>query len=214
MSESLQAYWSFRSPYSYLICPDLIRLKAQFDIEIELKVVLPIAVRSKELVFDVSNRNKVSYILMDMSRRAEYLGLPIKFPEPDPVVQNRETFQVADEQPHIFQLCKLGVEANCRGKGVEFAHSMSRLIWGGTTNWNERNHMVLAAQEAGLDLSSMEESIINSDHMDEVENNQASLEQAGHWGVPTVVVRGEPFFGQDRVKTLEWRLDQLGLRKE
>ncbi len=58
----------------------------------------------------------------------------------------------------------------------------------------------------------MEASILNVDHMDEVKENQASLERAGHWGVPTVVVRGEPFFGQDRVETLEWRLDQLGLR--
>ncbi|CAA0121204.1 Uncharacterised protein [Halioglobus japonicus] len=28
-----------------------------------------------------------------------------------------------------------------------------------------------------------------------------------------MVVRGEPFFGQDRVETLRWRLDQFGLAK-
>ena len=39
------------------------------------------------------------------------------------------------------------------------------------------------------------------------------LEEAGHWGVPTMVFRGEPFFGQDRVDTLRWRLDQCGLGK-
>ncbi len=128
MSEKIQAYWSFRSPISYLITPDLIRLRNEFEIDFELKVVLPIAVRSKEIVFDLNYKNKVSYILMDLSRRAEFLGLPIKFPDPDPVVQNRETYQVDDEQPHIYRLCRLGVEANRRGRGIDFAASVSRRI--------------------------------------------------------------------------------------
>ena len=33
----------------------------------------------------------------------------------------------------------------------------------------------------------------------EVAANQAALEAAGHWGVPTLVFKGEPFFGQDRI---------------
>lgn len=45
----------------------------------------------------------------------------------------------------------------------------------------------------------------------EVERNQQDLEAAGHWGVPTFVFRGEPFFGQDRIDTLCWRLDREGL---
>ncbi|MEX0604444.1 MAG: DsbA family protein [Marinobacter sp.] len=47
----------------------------------------------------------------------------------------------------------------------------------------------------------------------EIEDNQQMLADAGHWGVPTFVVDGEPFFGQDRIDTLKWRLDQMGLGK-
>ena len=47
----------------------------------------------------------------------------------------------------------------------------------------------------------------------EVAANQAALEAAGHWGVPTMVFEGEPFFGQDRFDVLVWRLKQRGLRK-
>ena len=39
-----------------------------------------------------------------------------------------------------------------------------------------------------------------------------ALEAAGHWGVPTSVFAGEPFFGQDRLELLLWRLRQHGLR--
>jgi 2-hydroxychromene-2-carboxylate isomerase len=41
--------------------------------------------------------------------------------------------------------------------------------------------------------------------------NDAALRAAGHWGVPTAVFQGEPFFGQDRLETLIWRLRQHGL---
>jgi adenylate cyclase len=38
------------------------------------------------------------------------------------------------------------------------------------------------------------------------ENNLA-LRVAWHWGVPTMVFEGEPFFGQDRFDMLFWRMD-------
>ena len=45
-----------------------------------------------------------------------------------------------------------------------------------------------------------------------VEDNQTAHTAAGHWGVPTVAFQGEPFFGQDRLDVLRWRLDQAGLK--
>jgi len=211
--ENLDVYWSFRSPYSYLVTPDLEQLEQDYAINIALKVVLPIAVRAKATLFDASNRKPAMYIIMDSLRRAEFLGMPMIFPpKPDPVVQNYETLQVAEDQPLIMRVAKLGVEAGRQGQGVAFAKVMSALIFGGTESWDEGDHIANAAQHCGLDLSAMEAAIANGDHMQEIERNHADLEAVGHWGVPTMVVRGEPFFGQDRVETLRWRLDQLGLR--
>jgi 2-hydroxychromene-2-carboxylate isomerase len=34
-----------------------------------------------------------------------------------------------------------------------------------------------------------------------------------HWGVPTMVYEGEPFFGQDKIELLLWRMQQKGLQK-
>ena len=44
-------------------------------------------------------------------------------------------------------------------------------------------------------------------------DNQEAVEAAGHWVVPTMVFAGEPFFGQDRIDLLVWRLKQHGLRR-
>jgi 2-hydroxychromene-2-carboxylate isomerase len=46
-----------------------------------------------------------------------------------------------------------------------------------------------------------------------IERNQADHEAAGHWGVPTCAYEGEPFFGQDRLDVLLWRLKQAGLEE-
>ena len=213
MSEALDVYWSFRSPYSYLVTPDLLQLEKDFDVDINLRVVLPIAIRAKAALFDASNRKPTQYILMDWERRAAFLGRPHAWPNPDPVVQNYETKAVSEEQPHIFRLSKLGVEAQRCGKGIAFATAVSHLIFGGTANWHEGAHLAKTAASCGLDLEKMEQATADGDHLAEIERNQDGLEQAGHWGVPTMVVRGEPFFGQDRVDTLRWRLDLLGLSK-
>ena len=210
----VDVYWSFRSPYSYLATPELERLADEFDVAVNLRVVLPIAVRTKETVFDPKNRKPAQYIMLDSARRAEFLGLPLSFPpSPDPVVQDYATFEVAEEQPYIFRLCKLGVEAQRQGKGIEFAARVSRVILGGTKDWDQGDHLKNAAAAAGLDLDLMDRAIADGDHLAEIEQNQKDLDASGHWGVPTMVVRGEPFFGQDRIETLRWRLDKYGLRK-
>ena len=113
----------------------------------------------------------------------------------------------------FFGLCKLGVEAQRQGKGIEFAARVSRVILGGTKDWDKGDHLKNAAAAAGLDLDLMDRAIADGDHLAEIEQNQKDLDASGHWGVPTMVVRGEPFFGQDRIETLRWRLDKYGLRK-
>ncbi len=213
MRETVDVYWSFRSPYSYLVGPDLLRLASDFEVYVRLRIVLPIAIRSKQTIFDPDNRKPADYIQIDYKRRAEFLGMPVADPNPDPIVQNMDTFEVSEEQPYIYRLVKLGVEAERRGKGIYFAVKVSRLIFGGTADWHEGNHIENAVNSIGLDLGEMEMAIRNGDHLDEVEENQRSLDRAGHWGVPTMVFREEPFFGQDRIDTLRWRLENCGLKK-
>ena len=212
-TEDVDVYWSFRSPYSYLVTPDLLRLREDYDVSIEMRIVYPIAVRNPSLVFDPSNPNKSRYIVRDARRRAEFLGMPFEGPRPDPIVQEAGTMAVAEEQPYIHRLSALGIEAQRRGRGVEFVTEVSALIFGGTQDWDQGDHLKHAADRAGLVLADLDAALENGDQLAEVETNQQALAAVGHWGVPTMVIREEPFFGQDRIKTLRWRLDQYGLAR-
>tara|TARA_R110000772_G_scaffold37859_1_gene89651 strand:+ start:541 stop:813 length:273 start_codon:yes stop_codon:yes gene_type:complete len=89
------------------------------------------------------------------------------------------------------------------------------LIWGGVQGWNEGDHLEKAAARAGLDLAELKaEAETQAEELDsEIAENQRALEAAGHWGVPTLVFEGEPFFGQDRIELAVWRMQQKGLAK-
>ena len=212
--KNVDVFWSFRSPYSYLAAPDLLALQKDFTIKITFRPVLPIAVRDPDILFTPAGMKKVKYIQLDWERRAEFLGMEHKWPSPDPIVQDLKTLKIAAEQPYIYRLTYLGVEAQRLGRGIEFAAEVSKLIFGGTQNWHLGEHLAHAAKRACLDLASMDEAIASGDHKLEVASNQQMLDEAGHWGVPTFVFNGEPFFGQDRIETLRWRLDKPGLRRE
>lgn len=212
MTNNIDVYFSFRSPYSYLVTPDLLRLEQDFDVELRLRPVLPLAVRRPDF-FSPENLKRAKYIRMDWLRRAEFLGMAGVWPDPDPIVQDMETYQIAEEQPYIYELSKLGVEAERQGKGIEFAKEVSHLIFGGTKNWNTGNHLAEVATRLGLNLEQMRSAIETGDHLNQIEANQRALDEAGHWGVPSLVFEGEVFFGQDRIDTLRWRLDKSNLRK-
>jgi 2-hydroxychromene-2-carboxylate isomerase len=212
MSGTVDVFWSFRSPYSRLVVPDLLKVREDFEVDVRFRPVLPLAVRSPETLFNPADRRAPMYIVRDSMRRGEMLGRPVIYPlQPDPIVQDFKTMKVAVDQPHIYRLTKLGVEAARRGRGLEFAGNVSAHIFGGTKDWDKGDILKEAAAAAALDLADMDAAIADGDHMAEIERNHEALDASGHWGVPTMVYQTEPFFGQDRIDTLRWRLEQAGL---
>jgi len=215
MSLEFELYFSFRSPYSYLAVPRIRALSRDYDVDVNVRVVLPLAVRSSDF-FQKVNPLWPSYLLRDVTRIAEFLGLKMHWPRPDPVVQEFPSRKVAEEQPYIHRISRLGAAAAETDCAVAFLDEVSQIIWNGeTTGWHEGEHLARASARAGLDLAELE-ALVNVDPASydaAIEASQRGLEEAGHWGVPTMVFQGEPFFGQDRIELLVWRLEQAGLRR-
>ncbi len=212
-AHSIDVFWSFRSPYSYLATGRLVELEARYALDVKVRPVLPIAVRTPEF-FRRVNPLFPAYLVRDVLRLGQFLGIPIRWPRPDPVVMNPDGSYPL-EQPWIHRLTRLGVAAAERGRGLPFLDEVSKLIWDGRTEgWHEGAHLSEATGRAGLDLAELDEAIEkDSKHfVDAIDANQAALEAAGHWGVPTMVFEGEPFFGQDRLDLLEWRLEKAGVQ--
>lgn len=217
MSNELEidVFWSFRSPWSYLATPRLRDWQDSYHLKVNFRPVYPIAIRTPEFFHSVDPQ-WFSYFMTDIFRVAEFLDLPFVWPRPDPVVQiidDEGKRQTHPEQPHIHRLTRLGIAAAEQGRGIEFADETSRLIWGGTVDWHTGDHLAQATQKAGLSLEALDDLIVQEEQRLElvITDNEAAHREAGHWGVPTCAFNGEPFFGQDRLDVLFWRLKKAGL---
>ena len=213
MTHQVDLYWSFRSPYSYLVTPRLIELERDWQANVNVRVVTPIAVRKPDF-FANAQPQWFSYFMRDCHRSAEFVGVPFRWARPDPVVMDPMTRTYPKDQPHIHRLCRLGQLAAERGKGLPFLWEVSRTIWSGEVDdWHLGDHLAEAAARAGCDLAEMDAVILAEQaRLDAaLETSEAAQLEAGHYGVPLMVYDGEPFFGQDRFDQLLWRMQQKGL---
>ena len=212
----IDLYFSYRSPYSYLILPRMLKLKEEYDIEINFKVVYPIAIRMPEWF---EGKNIFTYFffkMIDMRRQAKKLGVPFTTKlKPDPIRQNIMTGKISSHQPYIFDICHLGQMAQMKGVGMEFAFEVSSLIFGGVENWNTDENLSEAAKKVGLDLNLLKESVRvhEEEIIGQIKQNQVDQLNAGHHGVPLTVIGDKYFFGQDLFDKIMETLLELGLKK-
>ncbi len=215
MTLSVDLFWSFRSPYSYLATPRLVEMQRDYDLNIHVRPVYPLAVRSGQF-FSQVNPLWIPYLMRDTFRLSQMLGLPYRWPRPDPVVVEPSTRAATPNQPYIHRLTRLGCAAAEAGHGLGFLNEVSRVIWSGEIqNWHEGDYLANAAARAGLDLADLDEKITADPDKYEaiIQANQQAHQDCGHWGVPTMAFEDEPFFGQDRLDALLWRLKLNGLTR-
>ena len=212
----IDLYFSYRSPYSYLILPRMLRLKEKYDIEINFKVVYPIAIRMPEWFEGKNFFTFFFFKMIDMRLQAKKLGIPFTSKlKPDPIRQNIMTGKISSHQPYIFDICHLGQMAQIKGVGMEFAFEVSSLIFGGVENWNTDENLSEAAKKVGLDLNQLRESVNvhEEEIIGQIKQNQVDQLNAGHHGVPLTVIGDKHFFGQDQFDKIMETLKEKGLKE-
>ena len=211
----IDLYFSYRSPYSFLILPRILELKEKYEIDINFKIVYPLAIRKPEF-FDKKGLPYFLALSLDANKKARRLGMSFTTKlKPDPIVQNTVTGKIAKNQPYIFDICHLGQMAEIKGVGIEFAFEVSSLIFGGVENWNSDENLSNAAKKVGLDLMQLRESVtVHEDKIiEQIKQNQVDQLNAGHHGVPLTVIGDKYFFGQDQFEKIMETLEENGLKE-
>ena len=218
--------WSMRSPYSYLSMSRLTYLHSNYNVDLTIRFLMPVAVRSTKGgegkaggLFSISY--KVPDLMWDTVRQGKYLGIPFRYAVPDPIWQNlypphEGDFQYVHgptKQPYVAWITRLGNYCELQGKSVEFINEISHLIWAG-----EVDHWPAHVKERfnrieGLDYDEAIASIQADPSAVDArwQENQAIMAHTGHGGVPLMIFQNEPFFGGDRFDQFVWRLQQSGL---
>ena len=205
-------YFSFRSPYSYLILPRMVNLRDKHNVNVNFKLVYPLAIREPEF-FKGKNLFTYFYIRsIDYKKHAKLNGMKFVAPKPDPINQNMLTGKISKHQPYIFKLCHF-CQAIEKSKQLDFALEVSNLIFGGFQDWHMDESISAVTAKLGLNFNDIEQSRQQNDDKlkDEILLNQKQQLKAGHHGVPLTVYKDKFFFGQDRFHHLISALEQDGL---
>ncbi len=225
----IDVYYSMRSPYSYLSLFRLAYLNSNFNVNVNVKVIFPIAARTAK----PGQKSGIGgrwyfwgYTLNDAPRTALYEGIPFRMFNPDPILADTyppdSATQITapmEKQPYITWLVRLANAAQLEGKTLEYCLAVSPLIFGAQTKIGEWPfHVEAAFNSIGMNYNHVIKDIkANPAKYDAVwEQNQVDFQMTGQGGVPTMSWNGEPFFGQDRFDQFFWRLRENGLtqRKE
>ena len=223
---NVDVFWSMRSPYCYISLDRILEMRRKYHVNINLKVVWPIAIKDPSAFIAMKDmKYRLAYQDIDSFRSAAFRGVPMRYPVPDPVAQEAAKdskygkILPFDKQPDIQFLSRTAIAATEMGKGWEYLNEVSRLVWNGQKRpWNADNykHVRDAMIAAGLDADKIIKDITaNPKKYDKMLDANVDLQltnDSKHSGVPNFVFRQEPFFGQDRMSMLIWRLKQYGLR--
>ena len=208
-------YFSVRSPYSYLILPCIKMLRDKYDVDVNFKLVYPIAIRMPEFF---ERKNLFTYFwwkMIDMKFKARRLGMKMIFPmRPDPIQQDTLTGKISDHQPYIFDICHF-LQAVEKDKQLDFALEVSQCIFGGVKDWHTDESLIGITSKLGLNFHEIKQRVSQNKNklIDEIKKNQKEQLLAGHHGVPLTVFKDKFFFGQDKFDDLVKALKKEGLEE-
>lgn len=179
-------WFSFRSPYSWIAVPRMLKLARHYNAELRLRFVLPMVMRGLPVP-----RTKRLYIVLDTKREAERIGLPF----------GRIVDSVGQGAARALAVIHHAIPL---GKGEAFAELGCRAVFADGIDIASEEGLLDVARRAGLTEDLVAKALADPTWEQAVEGNRRELFEAGLWGVPSFRVDGRPaHWGQDRFWALE-----------
>lgn len=187
----LELFHSIRSPYSYLSLKRVYKIADAFGLKLNLRPVLPMVMRGMQVP-----RTKLMYIAKDTAREAERIGVPFG-KIADPVGAGTERCLA------VFQY------AESEHKGRDFLANAGVAIWSEAIDVSTDKGMRKVTGRTGLFWPDVVAAIDSDDWRSEIEGNRESMMNSGSWGVPTIRLGDDVFWGQDRDWLLVRHIEEL-----
>lgn len=185
----LEAFISFRSPYTYLAIERVTKLAAHYGADLRWRFVLPMVMRGLPVPL-----SKQLYIVRDCKREAERLGLPF----------GRVADPVGAGAERGLAVLHHAIPA---GKGAAFAQSFLQGVFAEGIDAATDAGLLRLAGRAGLDDAFVKKALADPSWREVAEQNRSDMFAGGAWGVPSFRVEGGTMhWGQDRLWVVEEEL--------
>jgi 2-hydroxychromene-2-carboxylate isomerase len=189
MSKEVTVYYALQSPWTYLGWARLCELVARSGATAHYRPIqiAPVFEASGTLMLAQRPKQRQAYRLMELRRWRDHLGLPLSIhPKHFPVDESLAARMAIAHRQH-------------GGDIAAFSQAMMTAVWAEERDLADRATLLQIAREQGADGPTLLEAAQDRAVQREYDaNTQAAIDQ-GVFGMPTFVIAGELFWGQDRL---------------
>lgn len=198
MAPTIEYYFSFASPWSYIGSRRFQRLVHDNGAQVVFKPVDVMHIFSVSGGVPVKQRSqqRQAYRLLEMERWRVVRDIPI--------VSHPKFFPVDPSLAHRVLLAAIEELGHDHASVHEYAHKGLEAVWTRDLNIADENIVALLANEAGLDgIRLLERAKGETGWAAQETALTQEAEDRQVFGVPTYLYQGEPFWGQDRLEMLD-----------
>jgi 2-hydroxychromene-2-carboxylate isomerase len=201
MPEEIKFYYDYKSPFSYLAFAPVLELEATHDVclrfiphELDIRSAYggELEQRPEREWF------KVRYLYADARRFANERGLIIRGPQ-----------KIFDSRRALIS----GVYADRHGRFREYSLRVFERFFKRELDLEDDEALAALLNEVELDSSDFQR-FASKQGEGVLRAAREDGDRDGVFGVPTLIVGGEMFWGNDRMKWVVEKLDRMGLRRE
>ncbi|HUS31898.1 MAG TPA: DsbA family protein [Kofleriaceae bacterium] len=187
---TLEMWFSFRSPYSYIALEQIESIIAPYDVTLQLRPIMPMVTRGVPLP-----NVKRMYIVRDAKREADRSGIPFG--------------ELCDPLGAGVENCvaiAYWAEKRSQADLLAFSKSAMRGIWSEARDVAEYVDLRHIVERAGLPWAEAKDSIGNPEAAKWATAAVNDLQVIALWGVPSFRIGDFVAWGQDRLPLLADRL--------
>jgi 2-hydroxychromene-2-carboxylate isomerase len=203
MTNKIEVFYSFQSPYSYLAVDPLYDIQDRYNVELLWQ---PFSAKASGNPVPQQGilPDKLSYLFEDTRRIAGDRGLSITYPESWPEVE----FDPG-------RITRGALIAGDMGILMEYNIKVFNKWWGLGEDPNQDAFMNELCDDLDIDLGDFLGKVSSSDSRERVKGIYKRGRKLGVFDTPTIVFEnGERLVGYDKIAYLAQKLDKMGLRKK
>lgn len=192
MTQRVEFFYDFRSPYSYLAFTQLQVMDV--DIAFRPMKILTVMERVGNVPTTITCAAKGRYARMDLARWAERYGIALN---------------PSNMRDNDGEACSHAVLAAASKDRAAVTLALYRAMWSDGQTLADADAVVAALAAAGIDTSAIAAGIDAPDAVAQLDANTDEAVERGVFGSPTIFVGDTMFFGNDRLDFVREALAQM-----